>query len=110
MSMAALVCCVVTRPRARSTYRQVQAEMTRERIVVAARQLMTERGWAGATIDSIADLAGVATPTVYAAFGNKLGIVEAMRISMLRESKIPELMQQMEGELDPVRRLALWAS
>ena len=70
---------------------------------------MTERGWAGATIGAIADLAGVATPTVYAAFGNKLGIVEAMRITMLRESKIPELMQQMEGEPDPARRLALWA-
>ena len=83
--------------------------MTRERIVAAARQLMTERGWAGATIEAIADLAGVATPTVYAAFGNKLGIVEAMRTAMLRDSKIPELMQRIEGEPDPAQRLALWA-
>ena len=83
--------------------------MTRERIVAAARRLMTERGWAGATIDAIAELAGVATPTVYAAFGNKLGIVEAMRVTMLRDSKITELMEQMEDESDPERRLRLWA-
>ena len=83
--------------------------MTRERIVEAARVLMAERGWAGATIDAIAEKAGVATPTVYAAFTNKVGILEAMRQTMLRDSKIPELTRQMEAEPDAARRLALWA-
>ncbi len=83
--------------------------MTRERIVEAARVLMAERGWAGATIDAIAEKAGVATPTVYAAFTNKLGILEAMRQTMLRDSKVPELTRQMEAEPDAARRLALWA-
>ncbi len=83
--------------------------MTRERIVDAARALMAERGWSGATIDAIAEKAGVATPTVYAAFGNKLAILDAMRQVMLRDSKIPELTEQALAEPDAARRLALWA-
>jgi AcrR family transcriptional regulator len=87
----------------------MQAQMTRERIVAAARQLMAERGWAGATIDAIAEQAGVATPTVYAAFGNKRSIVDAMREGMLRDSQIPELMSQAAAEPDASKRLELWA-
>ncbi len=83
--------------------------MTRERIVDAARALMSERGWAGATIDAIAAQAGVATATVYSAFGNKLEIVEAMRQVMLRDAKIGELTAQAEAEPDAARRLQLWA-
>lgn len=83
--------------------------MTRDRIVDAGRALMAERGWAGATIDAIAENAGVATATVYAAFGNKLAIVEAMRHTMLRDAKIPELTEQIEAEPDPATRLHLWA-
>ncbi len=83
--------------------------MTRERIVDAARALMAERGWAGTTIDAIAERAGVATATVYSAFGNKAAIVEAMRQVMLRDSKIPELTRQAEAEPDAARRLELWA-
>ncbi len=99
----------MTEARPRSTYRQLQAKMTRERIVDAARALMAERGWAGTTIDAIAEKAGVATPTVYAAFTNKLGILEGMRHTMLRDSEIPELTRQMDAEPDAARRLALWA-
>ncbi len=96
--------------RGTSSYRQLQAQMTKDRIVAAARHLMGERGWAGATIDAIAEQAGVATPTVYAAFGNKRSIVEAMRQAMLRDSKIPELMKQAAAEADAPRRLELWAN
>ena len=46
---------------------------------------------------------------MYAAFGNKLGIVEAMRETMLRDAKVPELTRQIEAEPDVVRRLELWA-
>jgi AcrR family transcriptional regulator len=70
---------------------------------------MAERGWAGTTIDAIAEKAGVATATVYSAFGSKLAIVEAMRQVMLRDSKIPELTRQAEAEPDAARRLELWA-
>jgi AcrR family transcriptional regulator len=83
--------------------------MTKDRIIAAARKLMADRGWAGTTIDAIAEEAGVATPTVYAAFGNKRSIVEGMRQAMLRDSNIPELMEQAAAEPDAANRLKLWA-
>ena len=96
-------------PEARPTYRQQQAQMTKDRIVQAARRLMAERGWTPTTIEAIATEAGVATATVYAAFGNKRAILEAMREAMRRDSKIPELMAEAEGESQVHRRLELWA-
>ena len=83
--------------------------MTKDRIVAAARKLMGARGWAGTSIEAIAAEAGVATQTVYAAFGNKLSIVTGMREAMLRDSQIPELMAQAAVEPDAAKRLALWA-
>ena len=91
------------------TYRQQQAQATKDRIVAAARVLMAERGWASTTVDAIAAEAGVAPQTVYAAFGSKLAIVEGMRRTMLRESKIPELLAEAATESDFSRRLELWA-
>jgi AcrR family transcriptional regulator len=93
----------------RSTYRQMQAQMTKDRIVGAARLLMSQRGWTATTIDAIATEAGVATPTVYAVFANKRGLLEGMRESMLRDSKIPELMAEAAAEPEADRRLQLWA-
>ena len=93
----------------KSTYRQLQAQMTKDRIVAAARLLMAQRGWAATTIDAIAGEAGVATPTVYAVFANKRGLLEGMRESMLRDSNSPELMAEAAGEPEAGRRLELWA-
>jgi AcrR family transcriptional regulator len=96
-------------PEARPTYRQQQAQMTKDRIVEAARRLMGERGWTPTTIEAIAEAAGVATATVYAAFGNKRALLEGMRAAMRRDSKIPELMAEAAGEPSVERRLELWA-
>lgn len=93
----------------RPSYRQQQAQMTKDRIVAAARVLMAERGWAGATIDAIAEQAGVATQTVYSAFGNKRAIVDAMREVMLRDSEVPQLMAKAAAAPDVRERLRLWA-
>lgn len=82
--------------------------MTRDRIVSAARTLMAERGWSATTIDAIAEAAGVASPTIYAAFGNKRSIVAAMRDAMIRDSDIPELMAQAAAAEAP-RALEIWA-
>ena len=92
-----------------STHRQRQAQETKDRIVAAARALMAANGWAATTIDSIAAEAGVAPQTIYAAFGNKRALLEGMRATMLRDSKIPELMAQAATEPDASRRLGLWA-
>ena len=84
--------------------------MTKERIARAARHLMAARGWTATTIQAIAAEAGVATPTVYAAFGSKLAILDALRSMMLEESTIPALMAEAADEPDPQRRLRLWAT
>lgn len=91
------------------SYRQIQAQATKDRIVAAARSLMSERGWDATTIAAIAAEAGVAPQTVYAAFGSKLAIVRGMREVMLRDAEIPQLMAEAAAEGDPRRRLALWA-
>lgn len=91
------------------TYRQRQAQMTKDRIVAAARRLMASRGWTATTIEAIAAEAGVATATVYAAFGNKRALLDGMRDLMRRDSKIPELMAEAAEQRDVRRRLELWA-
>ena len=55
--------------------RKEQARQTRLQIAEAARELFFERGYAGATIDTIAQQAGVAQETVYSIFGNKRNIL-----------------------------------
>jgi AcrR family transcriptional regulator len=96
-------------PSAGLTYRQRQAQETKDRVIAAARGLMAAKGWAATTIDAIAAEAGVAPQTIYAAFGNKRALLEGMRVAMLRDSKIPELMAQAAAEPDASRRLGLWA-
>jgi len=54
-----------------SSRRQAQAHETRRRILEAARKQFIERGYAGATAESIAAEAGVAAQTIYAIFKNK---------------------------------------
>jgi TetR/AcrR family transcriptional regulator, regulator of autoinduction and epiphytic fitness len=58
-----------------STRRKEQARQTRLLIAEAARGLFPERGYAGATIDEIAQQAGVAPETVYSIFGSKRKIL-----------------------------------
>ena len=58
--------------------RQEQAEMTRRRILEAARRLLAAAGYSTVTMDDIAKNAGVAYQTVYAVFGTKLRLAEAM--------------------------------
>ena len=91
------------------TYRQEQAQLTKDRITASARRLMGERGWTSTTIEAIAEDAGVAPATVYAAFGNKRALLDSMREAMRRDSKIPELMAEAATEPDIRLRLGLWA-
>src|SRR5690242_12563627 len=54
-----------------STRRQAQASETRQQILAAARSLFITRGFAGTTMEAVAQEAGVAVETVYVAFGSK---------------------------------------
>ncbi len=55
--------------------RQAQAAETRRLIVEAAQKLFTARGYAGTTIQAVADEAGVSSETIYAVFGSKRAIL-----------------------------------
>lgn len=61
-----------------STRRRDQADQTRRQILEAARALFFERGFNGASIEAIAQHAGVAPETIYATFGNKEAILLAL--------------------------------
>lgn len=58
-----------------SAHRLAQARETRQRIEEAARRLLTQRGYAGTTMEAIAQEAGVAVETVYATFRSKRALV-----------------------------------
>jgi AcrR family transcriptional regulator len=77
--------------RIKSTLRQRQAQATADMIVEAAKALFMERGYTTTTIESIAEGAGVAVSTVYAVFGSKRGILQALRASWHERSKIREV-------------------
>ena len=61
-----------------SSLRKQQAGQTRMRILDAAQRLFAERGYPASTIEAIAAGAGVAVDTVYAAFGSKRGVLQAL--------------------------------
>jgi AcrR family transcriptional regulator len=78
-----------------SKRRRMQANQTRLMIVEAARKLFSERGYTGATIEAIAQEAGVAAETVYAAFGNKREILSKLiDVSIVGDDRPIPLMQR----------------
>ena len=62
----------------RSALREEGARRTRRAIVAAATQLFTERGYGATSLADVAAVAGVARPTVFAAFGSKAALLRHM--------------------------------
>lgn len=98
-----------------SARRQAQARATRLKIVEAARELFTTHGYAGATIEAIAQQAGVAPETIYAAFGSKRVLLERLIDVSVGGDDAPQPLLQRPGpqavlrERDPRRQLRLFA-
>lgn len=99
-----------------SSRRQEQARQTRLQIVEAARVLFIERGYAGATLESIAQRASVAVETVYASFGNKRAILSKLiDVSLVGDDlPIPLLGRQgpqaVQHETDQHRQIELFVN
>ena len=99
-----------------STRRQAQARETHRQVIEAARRLFAEYGYAGATIDAIAQEAGVAPETIFATFGNKRTILAALIDVAVGGDEQPIPLLQRPGpqtvlqEIDPVRLLQLFAA
>ncbi len=56
----------------------LSTKSTAEKIIDAALQLVSEKGYTAATTKAIADLAGVNEVTIFRHFGNKRGILKAI--------------------------------
>ena len=101
-----------------ATLRTERAARTRERILNTAHRVFLERGYAGATIPSIAAQAGVAVETVYRAARGKAGLLAAVvdialaggsQNAALAVEARPGIRRVIE-ERDPVRKLQLYAA
>jgi AcrR family transcriptional regulator len=88
-----------------SPTRERQAGQTRDRILDAARRMIMNKGFAEATIDAIAGESGVAAPTVYAVFGSKRGILQALMERAAFSSQYQDLVREAMKSDDPATRL-----
>lgn len=81
----------------RSEARAAGAEQTRRAIVSAARRLFAADGFAATPIERIAAGAGVAVQTVYATFGNKRALLQAMLDEIEAKADLTALQQALDG-------------
>ena len=99
-----------------SRRRQAQARETREQILTAARSLFITRGFAGTTMEAVAQEAGVAVETVYVAFGSKRTLLARLVDRAVGGDDEPVQVldrpapQQVKSEPDQRRQLQLFAS
>lgn len=89
----------------KSPLRQRQADDTRRRIVEAARQLLHREGYAGMTIEAIAQRAGVSAQSVYAIFKSKTGILTELLDQTTFGADYEEAVAQAMSASDPATRL-----
>ena len=91
------------------SYRQQQAQATRDRIAAAARRLFAVDGYRMTTMVAIAEEAGVAPRTVYSAFGAKREILSALCERWLEDARAREIVQAAITEPDPIKTVRLAA-
>ncbi|RZT28196.1 TetR family transcriptional regulator [Kribbella sp. VKM Ac-2569] len=99
-----------SRRRYDSLRRTTQAMETRAEIARAARRLFDSRGWADTTVREVAREAGVSVPTVYAAYGNKVGLTRAVADSADLSADAPQMVAELEAAANPERQLAAMAA
>lgn len=99
-----------------SPQRQLQAQLTRQKVLEAARRLFAARGYAATSLPDIAREAQVSAPTVTAVFGTKArlltGLVHLVVRGDAESAPLTERpwWQAMLAERDPRRQLALHAA
>jgi AcrR family transcriptional regulator len=84
--------------------RQAAVDDTRQRVLEAARSLLTDpSGYKAFTVDAVARAADVARPTVYYQFGSKTGLIEALCDDLAADGRLD--LAGAFGESDPVAGL-----
>jgi AcrR family transcriptional regulator len=107
-------------PRSKRRYhspqRQEQAQLTRRKILEAARRLFAAQGYAATTLPAIAREAGVSAPTITAVFGTKPALLDALiNLGVRGDAASAPLVErpwwtEMLAEPDPGRQLRLHAA
>ena len=85
--------------------RERKAQLTRDEILLAARHLFAERGYARTSVRDIAQAAGVSAQTVYDSVGSKQALVAALNDLIDSEAGIGAIARGL-AELDDPRELA----
>lgn len=93
----------------RSATRVQAAEVTRARILGAAKKLFARKGIDGVTIDQISEKADVASSTVYALFKSKAGILRALMTDALFGPQFKASQSLLAGVTDASELIALSA-
>src|SRR6266568_1124864 len=93
----------------KSLVRQRQAGDTRLRIVEATRQLLQSEGYAGMTVEGIAQRAEVSAQSIYAIFKSKTGILTELLDQSTFGSDYEDAVQKALSARDPETRLRLAA-
>src|SRR5438094_2970411 len=93
----------------KSLVRERQAGDTRRRIVEASQQLLQREGYAGMTIEAIAQRAEVSAQSVYSIFKSKTGILIALLDQTTFGPDYEEVVRRTLSESDPETRLRLAA-
>jgi len=93
-----------------SSRRKARAEQSRQRILEAARRLFSTHGFEGVTIRQLASEAGVASPTIYAAYRSKSGILKALLREALYGSRYEALVKKAMASADARERIRMAAS
>lgn len=90
----------------RPNRREVAAAETRREILRAARRLFAEHGYAGTSLQQIAEESGVAVQTIYSSVGSKAALVLALNDLIDEEAGVTQLATELSGETDPPRLIA----
>jgi AcrR family transcriptional regulator len=93
----------------KSPVRQRQAGDTRGRIIEAARALLQREGYAGMTIEGIAQRAEVSAQSVYAIFKSKTGILIELLDQSTFDADYDDAVRRALSTTDPETRLRLAA-
>jgi AcrR family transcriptional regulator len=94
----------------RSESRRAKSELTRKRILIAAKRVIAKRGFEKATIGAVAELAGVSAPLIYALFKSKEGLLRALIDSTVFGTDYEALVDKVAAQNDPVLVLRTAAS
>lgn len=93
-----------------SDSRAAQALNTKIRIIDSCKKLFSKHGIDQVTIDDVAKDAKVSTPTVYALFQSKAGLLKALTERSLFSDSFLKLIEEVKLLADPVEVLKMTAS